>query len=108
MSGSQRAGNLKEGLEQLQQLTGGRKGFVLPVVVFGLMLMSTLAVVAVLTAGDEQRSSRAMHESSQAFYAAEAGLQMTYAMVDSFQAALTASRRRWTRCSRETAWILVG
>ena len=57
-------------------------------IVFGLMLMSTVAVVAMMTAGDEQRSARAMRESSEAFYAAEAGLQQTFALWDSFKAVI--------------------
>jgi hypothetical protein len=79
---------LKKQAEQLQRVSEDRRGFVLPMVVFGLMLMSTMAVVAMLTAGDEQRSSNAMRESSAAYYAAEAGLQQTYAQWDSFQAAV--------------------
>ncbi len=51
-----------------------RSGFVLPVVIFGLLIMGVVVVAAFHTAGDEQRSSRAVRESSAAFYAAEAGL----------------------------------
>jgi hypothetical protein len=61
-------------------------GFVLPAVVFGLLLISTVAVAALLMADDEGRSSRAMHESSMAFYAAEAGLHLVYGYWDSIQA----------------------
>jgi len=67
----------------LQRDTGrrltGREGFVLPIVIFGLVLMSTVAVAALLTADDEQRSSRAMRESAAAFYAAEAGVNEVWA-----------------------------
>ncbi|HSG80605.1 MAG TPA: pilus assembly PilX N-terminal domain-containing protein, partial [Gemmatimonadota bacterium] len=56
-----------------------RAGFVLPVVVFGLLIMSVMAVAAMLTAGDENQAARAMRESSLAFYAAEAGLHAVYA-----------------------------
>lgn len=57
----------------------GRDGFVLPVVIFGLVIMSTLAVAALLTAGDEQKSARAVMESASAFYAAEAGFNELWA-----------------------------
>jgi hypothetical protein len=60
----------------------GRRGFVLPLVIFGLVIMSAVAVAALLAAGDENLSSRAMRESSTAFYAAEAGLHETYAKWD--------------------------
>jgi hypothetical protein len=60
-----------------------RRGFVMPVVIFGLVLMSAAAVAALLMAGDEHRSSRAMREASSAFYAAEAGLHEVYAHWDS-------------------------
>ena len=55
------------------------EGFALPAVIFALVLMSTVAVAALLTAGDEQLSSRAVRESSGAFYAAEAGLNVVWA-----------------------------
>ncbi|HSG81563.1 MAG TPA: pilus assembly PilX N-terminal domain-containing protein [Gemmatimonadota bacterium] len=58
-------------------------GIVLPVILVALMIMSALAVAAVLTAGDEQRSSEAMHESSIVFYAAEAGVQEIWGSWDS-------------------------
>jgi hypothetical protein len=63
-----------------------RHGFVLPVVIFGLMLMGTMTVAALLTADDEGRSGRAMRESTVAFYAAEAGLNWVYANWDSVEA----------------------
>ncbi len=61
-------------------------GFVLPVVLFGLVLMSTVAIVAMTTSDDEMRSSRAMRESAAAFYVAEAGLHETYATWSSYPA----------------------
>ncbi len=80
---------MRKQAEQLQKVSeDGRRGFVLPAIVFGLMLMSTMAVLVMMTAGDEQLSSRAMRESSAAFYAAEAGLQQTYAVWDSFKAVI--------------------
>jgi hypothetical protein len=78
---------MKKQVDYLEKVASGSGGFVLPVIVFGLMLMSTMAVVALLTAGDEERSSAAMQDSKAAFYAAEAGLQQTFAQWDSFQAA---------------------
>ncbi len=61
----------------------GKQGFVLPVVVFGLILMSTMALVSLTTSRDEFWSSSAMRESSAAFYAAEAGLNELLATWDS-------------------------
>ena len=58
----------------------------LPVIILGLLVMSTLAVAAVITSGDEQRSSQAVREASVAFYAAEAGLNSTYAGWDAIEA----------------------
>ncbi len=59
---------------------GERRGFVMPVVIFGLVLMSAVAVAALMTAGDELTSSQAMRDGSMAFYAAEAGLNEVYAI----------------------------
>ena len=55
-----------------------RKGFVLPTVIFAITIMSVIAVVALNTASDERRASRATRESTLAMYAAEAGLGQTY------------------------------
>jgi type IV pilus assembly PilX-like protein len=55
-----------------------RKGFVLPTVIFAVTIMSVIAVVALSTASDERRTSRASRESTLAMYAAEAGLRQTY------------------------------
>ena len=57
----------------------GREGFVLPAVIFALAIMSILAVAALRTAGDEQRSSRAVRESGTALYAAESGIHQVKA-----------------------------
>jgi hypothetical protein len=54
-----------------------RKGFVLPAVVFSIAIMSIIVVVALSTADDERRASRATRESTLATYAAEAGLRKT-------------------------------
>jgi type II secretory pathway pseudopilin PulG len=58
--------------------TGNRRGFVLPTVIFAVTIMSVVAVVALSTASDERRTSRATRESTLAMYAAEAGLRQTY------------------------------
>jgi hypothetical protein len=47
-------------------------------VIFAITIMSVIAVVALNTAADERRASRATRESSLAMYAAEAGLRQTY------------------------------
>ncbi|NIR42749.1 MAG: hypothetical protein GWN99_02640 [Gemmatimonadetes bacterium] len=54
-----------------------------PLVLLALVILNILAVGALLTAGDEFDASRAMYESSSAFYAAEAGLQKIFAEADS-------------------------
>lgn len=59
-------------------IPSNRKGFVLPTVVLGITVMSVIAVVAINTASDERRASRAIRESTLAIYAAEAGLRQTY------------------------------
>jgi hypothetical protein len=56
---------------------------VLPVIVFTMVVLSTMMVAAMLTADDENRAARAMRESSEAFYAAEAGLHAVFADWDS-------------------------
>ena len=55
-----------------------RRGFVLPTVIFAVTIMSVIAVVALSTASDERRASRATRESTLAMYAAEAGLRQTF------------------------------
>jgi type II secretory pathway pseudopilin PulG len=72
-----------------------RRGFTMPVVLLGIVVMSTVAVVVVSTATDEQKTSRAVRTSMEAFYAAETGLsavQVTWndttATLDSVTAAL--------------------
>ena len=55
-----------------------RRGFVLPTVIFAVTIMSVIAVVALNTASDERRASRATRESTLAMYAGEAGLRQTY------------------------------
>ncbi len=53
-----------------------REGFVLPGVIFALVIMGLLAVTSLRTANDEHRSSRALRESGAALYAAEAGANL--------------------------------
>jgi len=55
-----------------------RRGFVLPSVIFAITIMSVIVVVALNTASDERRASRATRESTLAMYAAESGLRQTY------------------------------
>ena len=72
-------------LTQIKKLThhgSGSDGFVLPVVIFAMVIMSTVVVASFVTAGDEHRSSRAVWESSEAFYAAEQGMNLAWASYD--------------------------
>ena len=50
-----------------------RQGFVIPVALFTLVLLSLVALVAITTSDDERRSSNALKSSIEAFYAAESG-----------------------------------
>jgi hypothetical protein len=74
--------NMKERLRRLLKPLAGNDGFVLPVVIFALLIMSTVVVASFLTADDEQRSSRAVRESSVALYAAEAGFNEVWGQWD--------------------------
>ena len=57
----------------------GERGFVLPMVILALTIMSTL-VVAALTAGlDDRHASLSVEEGTRSFYAAEAGLNLIQA-----------------------------
>ncbi len=58
-----------------------RRGFVLPAIIFSVAIMSIIVVVALSTADDERRASRATRESTLASYAAEAGLRKTLASI---------------------------
>ncbi len=65
--------------ERLAQISrANRQGFVLPIVVFGIAVMSIIVVASLSIASDEQRASRAVRESTLSLYAAEAGLRQTY------------------------------
>jgi hypothetical protein len=65
---------MKQPTSQLKKELMTRRGFVLPMVIFVLMVMSVATIAAIMTSGDERLSSQAMRQSSLAFYAAEAGL----------------------------------
>ena len=56
-----------------------RDGFAMPVVILAMVVMSTIAVAALATASDEQKSARAVREAGLAFYDAEAGLWESWA-----------------------------
>jgi len=69
-----------------------RRGFVLPAVIFSVAVMSIIVGVALSTASDERRASRATRESILATYAAEAGLRKTLgSLPDSAMAANVAA-----------------
>ncbi len=59
--------------------TSGERGFAMLVAIFALLIMSTVAVAALMTSDDEARSSRATRAANASFYAAEAGLQKLWA-----------------------------
>ena len=58
--------------------SSARDGFVLPVVIFTLTIMSVLAITALRTSSDEFRASRGLLESGIALYAAESGLDVVW------------------------------
>jgi Tfp pilus assembly protein PilX len=73
-------------------MPNARRGFVLPVVIFSVAVMSIIVVVALSSADDERRASRATRESVLATYAAEAGLRKTLgSLPDSAMAANVAA-----------------
>ena len=51
-----------------------RRGFALSAVIFAMVIMSIVAVVALSTSVEEQRTSQAVRKSAEAFYAAQSGL----------------------------------
>jgi len=55
------------------------RGFAMLVAIFALLIMSTVAVAALMTSDDEARSARATRAANASFYAAEAGLQEFWA-----------------------------
>ncbi len=54
-------------------------GFAMLIAIFALLIMSTVAVAALMSSGDEARSARATRAANASFYAAEAGLQAFWA-----------------------------
>ena len=56
------------------KLLRAQTGFVVPTVIFALVILGVVAVAAISMSGDEQRSARAFKESGLALYSAEAGL----------------------------------
>jgi len=67
-----------------------RRGFVLPAIIFSLAIMSIIVVVALASADDERRASRATRETTLATYAAEGGLQKTLASIADSSTSLAA------------------
>ncbi len=63
----------------MKQLRNHR-GFAMPVTLLALVVMSVLAVALLYTSVDEQRASRAVRLSVEAFYAAEAGANAVQAV----------------------------
>ena len=60
-----------------RKVSGQRRGFVLPAVIFSLAIMSIVVVIALTAANDERRASRATRETILATYVAEAGVRKT-------------------------------
>jgi len=58
---------------------GREGGFAILVAIFALLIMSTVAVAALMTSDDERRSSRAVRSANASFYSTEAGLQEFWA-----------------------------
>ncbi|MCH8936646.1 MAG: hypothetical protein IIB90_13045 [Gemmatimonadetes bacterium] len=58
----------------MRKSVAGRDGFVLPVVIFTIVIMGVMAVAALRTSADGHLASQAMRVSGGAFYSAEAGL----------------------------------
>jgi hypothetical protein len=67
----------------------GEDGIVLAVVILALVVLSVAGIAALIAGADEELSGRAMRESAEAFYAAEAGLnQVEATLSDSVAAAM--------------------
>ena len=67
-----------------------KRGFVLPAVIFSVAIMSIIVVVALTSADDERRASRATRESTLATYAADAGLRKTLSSIADSSTSLAA------------------
>ena len=61
---------------------GDSGGFVLPVVLLLLMVLSTVTVFFLISGSDQQRAGRALRESARSFYAADAGVNAVLAEWD--------------------------
>src|ERR1041384_1624216 len=59
-----------------------RRGFILPMVLFGLAIMGVLVLAVVSTSDDDRHGSRNVLESTRSFYAADAGLNQIVAEFD--------------------------
>ncbi len=59
--------------------SSSERGFAMLVAIFALLIMSSVAVAALMTSDDEARSSRATRAANASFYSAEAGLQEFWA-----------------------------
>ena len=59
-----------------------RRGFILPMVLFGLAIMGVLVLAVVSTSADDRHGSRNVLESTRSFYAADAGLNQIVAEFD--------------------------
>ena len=65
-------------------------GFVLPAIMFVLVVMSAVSIGVVVTSGDDREASHGARESGRAFYAAEAGLNAVVGDWDDSLASLLA------------------
>jgi len=66
---------VKRFAQTLDARLAGDRGFAMLIAIFALLIMSTVAVAALITSDDERRSSRATRAANASFYSAEAGLQ---------------------------------
>jgi hypothetical protein len=67
-----------------------RAGFVLPMTIVVLVILAAMGITMIGMSRDETLAARAMHESSVALYAAEAGGQQVHASWDTWAAAVDA------------------
>ena len=73
------AGVMDRAGERIGAMGKNDRGFAMLIAIFALLIMSTVAVAALVSADDERRSARAVQAASASFYAAEAGLQAVWA-----------------------------
>ncbi len=86
---------VRQSKRPMDRKASDRDGFAMPAVIFAMVIMSVLAVVAIDSSLDQQRSSQAVRRSAEAFYTAETGLNAvqaemydTTSTLDSLTAAL--------------------